>query len=197
MRKILIICLVVLISFSVLCACGTCSHAWNEATCTAPKECTKCGLKLGDSLGHDYDDGNCTEARKCKLCSSTTGEPLGHDYQNGFCQRCYKNDENYITLDDVFPGKPDYLIFTMNSVGGIEVEWQHKYKGSKSIDYIGVIYTLYDSVGNPLPDDIKKKSSGSFKLAGPFKGKSTIEWNSHVFVYASACKSVSFDKFVL
>lgn len=29
-----------------------CDHAWVDATCTAPKTCSKCGLTMGEKLGH-------------------------------------------------------------------------------------------------------------------------------------------------
>ena len=38
----------------------TCSHSWKNATCTAPKTCTKCGATDGNALGHDFKSGTCT-----------------------------------------------------------------------------------------------------------------------------------------
>lgn len=65
----------VLIMLISLCACAAdpqateptllqtepvCQHSWTEATCTAPKTCSLCGVKEGVALGHTYDTGICT-----------------------------------------------------------------------------------------------------------------------------------------
>lgn len=34
-------------------------HSYIEATCTAPKSCTRCGLTEGSTLGHLFSDGSC------------------------------------------------------------------------------------------------------------------------------------------
>lgn len=38
----------------------TCSHSWVDATCTAPKTCSKCGATEGRAAGHSYTDGACS-----------------------------------------------------------------------------------------------------------------------------------------
>ena len=35
-------------------------HTYADATCTAPKTCSGCGVTQGDALGHSYKDGKCT-----------------------------------------------------------------------------------------------------------------------------------------
>lgn len=35
-------------------------HTYADATCTAPKTCSDCGVTQGDALGHSYKDGKCT-----------------------------------------------------------------------------------------------------------------------------------------
>ncbi len=37
-----------------------CSHAYENATCTAPKTCTKCGATEGITLEHTYQNGECS-----------------------------------------------------------------------------------------------------------------------------------------
>lgn len=39
------------------------SHLWKNATCTAPKTCTRCGEIKGEALGHTTYGGNC---QRCK-----------------------------------------------------------------------------------------------------------------------------------
>ena len=146
---------------------------------------------------HSWMDATCTEAQKCLICGETKGSPLGHDYSNGYCTRCSSADPNYVSCDDLFPGKPELLGFAMNSAGGIEFHWIQKYIGSKKINYITITYTLYDAVGNPTTDDIKGESTKRVRLIGPFEPKKTIEFHSDVFVYCDVCDKVSFDSLYL
>ena len=37
-----------------------CEHEWVDATCTAPKTCSKCGETEGEALGHTYVEGVCS-----------------------------------------------------------------------------------------------------------------------------------------
>ncbi len=58
---------------------GCClSHGWQEATCTEPKTCSKCGETEGEALGHTWQDADCTEPKTCSVCQETEGEALGH-----------------------------------------------------------------------------------------------------------------------
>ena len=79
------------------------SHSWVNATCTAPKTCSACGEKSGNSLGHDYSpeairEETCTtsgtEMYCCSRCDSnyTVIIPAkGHNWQSATCttaKRC-------------------------------------------------------------------------------------------------------------
>jgi hypothetical protein len=46
-----------------------CSHTYNEATCLAPKTCSKCGATEGDVAAHNYQNG---------LCAPCGDRQLGH-----------------------------------------------------------------------------------------------------------------------
>ena len=59
-----------------------------------------------------------------------------------------------IDREDVLPGEPSEMTFKMNSVGGIDVDWQHKYTGDKDIKYYTVTFHLYNSVGDEVYDEI-------------------------------------------
>lgn len=58
-------------------ACG-CDHQWEEASCTAPKTCTKCGETEGDAAGHtshslivsavDTENLTMTQDLPCDVC---------------------------------------------------------------------------------------------------------------------------------
>ena len=65
---------------------GCClSHDWEEATCTAPKTCTKCGKTEGEVLAHDWAEATCTIPKTCKDCGAAEGEALGHTWTEATC----------------------------------------------------------------------------------------------------------------
>lgn len=63
-------------------------HTWKDATCTAPKTCTNCSAAVGHPIGHDYKNATCTAPKTCSKCSATEGNSLGHDYVEATCTRC-------------------------------------------------------------------------------------------------------------
>lgn len=65
-------------------------HSWKDATCTAPKTCSVCGAKEGSTAEHTYRDATCTAPKTCSVCGATTGSALGHnpDPSTGTCSRC-------------------------------------------------------------------------------------------------------------
>ena len=65
-----------------------CEHAWEDATCTEPKTCAKCGDTEGEALGHSWSDGSCTEAKTCTNCGATDGKVTGHSWKDGACTEC-------------------------------------------------------------------------------------------------------------
>ncbi len=60
-------------------------HSYKNATCTAPKTCTKCGATTGNAAGHSYKDATCTAPKTCTKCGATTGNAAGHSYKNATC----------------------------------------------------------------------------------------------------------------
>ncbi len=64
---------------------SVCSHTWSEATCTAPKTCTKCQKTEGEALGHSWVDANCTTPKTCSVCQTTEGEANGHTGGTATC----------------------------------------------------------------------------------------------------------------
>ena len=51
-------------------------HSWQEATCTQPKACSRCGTTEGTALGHSWQDATYTAPKTCARCGATEGEPL-------------------------------------------------------------------------------------------------------------------------
>lgn len=74
-KKIIwVICIMSIMSILLTGCCL--SHDWQEANCTIPKTCVKCGEIKGEALGHDWQEATCTEARTCSVCGETEGEAL-------------------------------------------------------------------------------------------------------------------------
>lgn len=62
-----------------------CTHEWQDATCTEPKTCAKCGEIEGEAHGHQWQEPTCTEPKTCKICGETEGDALGHEWINASC----------------------------------------------------------------------------------------------------------------
>ena len=78
MKKVFLI----ILSLSILLLFSGCclSHEWVEASCTAPKTCSKCEKTEGEPLGHQWKEATCAEAKHCTLCGLTEGENLEHTF---------------------------------------------------------------------------------------------------------------------
>ena len=64
--------------FNLVVGTAECEHDWVDATCSAPKTCTKCGETEGEALGHAWgetayswaeDYSSCTATRECSRCT--------------------------------------------------------------------------------------------------------------------------------
>ena len=74
------------VTLTTLLLTGCCmSHDWQDATCTEPKTCVKCGKTEGEALGHTWVDATCTEPKTCSVCGATEGEALGHTWVDATC----------------------------------------------------------------------------------------------------------------
>ena len=80
---------------AVMLLTGCCAkHKWEEATCTTPKRCVKCGQTEGSPLRHEWKDATCTEPRACSRCGEVSSEALGHTWKERnleapkTCTRC-------------------------------------------------------------------------------------------------------------
>ena len=75
----------------------SCSHSYADATCTAPKTCTKCGATEGQAAGHTYADATCTAPKTCTKCGATEGQPAGHSL-TATCTGCGQTNEGFREL---------------------------------------------------------------------------------------------------
>ena len=88
MKKILclisVFMLIVVLAFS-LSSCE-CNHEWQEATCTTPRTCTKCGETIGTTLYHNYERVGCDEYLRCKDCGTDSTYSKSYHSYVGNCE---------------------------------------------------------------------------------------------------------------
>lgn len=100
MKKICLICALVMVLILPLSGCG-CDHEWSDATCSAPKTCQLCGKTEGEPLPHTLQDATCTTPKTCTVCNATVGNALGHTWENATCTA-----PKTCTLCKITEGKP-------------------------------------------------------------------------------------------
>ena len=84
MKKKIVCLLLVMLILSTLAGCCL-SHEWEDATCMAPKTCSKCEKTEGEPLPHTWDEATCTTPKTCSVCGTTEGEPLPHTWGEATC----------------------------------------------------------------------------------------------------------------
>lgn len=99
-----------------------------------------------------------------------------------------------IDKNDVLPGEPSKMIFEMNSVGGIDVNWQHKYTGDKDIKYYTVTFHLYNSVDDEVYDEITNNATRQVRVSGPVHHGDTLIVYGDALFYSQACSKVQIDE---
>jgi len=83
LKKLFLVTLTILLTV-FLCSCS-CSHEWQEASCTTPQTCLQCGETIGGPLAHAWQEANCTSAKTCLLCNTTEGSPIPHEWIAASC----------------------------------------------------------------------------------------------------------------
>ena len=86
MKKLILTLMILsmIISTLLLSSCA-CEHTWREATCTAPKTCSKCGATEGTASGHLWKEATCTTPKTCSKCGITEGSASGHIWKEANC----------------------------------------------------------------------------------------------------------------
>ena len=97
LKRFLLLVVIVLFIFStaILASCSKeCDHTWQDATCTEPKVCTKCGETEGEALGHSLEKIAATPAT-CQIAGNS------EYYECSVCHKYYSdaNGVNEIALD--------------------------------------------------------------------------------------------------
>ena len=109
--------------------CG--KHKWEEATCTTPKRCVKCGQTEGFPLKHDWKEATCTDPRACARCGEISSETLGHMWAERnleapkTCTRCGLTEGEKIFFEElVFKKIPaqdlSRLLFRKDTIIGLD-----------------------------------------------------------------------------
>lgn len=107
MKKKICLILSVLMLSALLSGCF-CIHRWTEATCEAPKTCSKCGETEGEALGHSWEEATCQHPETCSVCGKTQGQALEHNWQEATtetpktCSLCGETQGERIITDPRF-----------------------------------------------------------------------------------------------
>lgn len=176
MKRLLVVFLIICFAFSLS---GCCNHEWQEATCTEPKTCAKCGATEGEALGHDYSEWQITaeptfsaegeQEQTCSRCGDVLKEAIPQKSldsvsvtdEQGFCvtyeeffelYESYLNAEigNYASDEETANAASDYLFFlTETEKDNIRMV----YYGSPSINLSLKTSVLLTKDGDkPTPD---------------------------------------------
>ena len=92
------------ISLLGLYGCG-CKHEWQDATCTEPKTCSKCGetqTRSVDALGHDYVDDECTRCHDVIIQTSADFEYAYDSVRDAYYVKAYKGSDAVVTVDEKY-----------------------------------------------------------------------------------------------
>ena len=68
------------------------NHMWIDATCTTPKECSRCGKTEGKALGHSWISATCTSPQRCSQCGTIGAQAASHRWSDATCmspKTCY------------------------------------------------------------------------------------------------------------
>ena len=60
-------------------------HIWLNATCTEPRTCVACGITEGLALGHSWKEATCLNPKTCTVCGITEGDIKDHDWKGATC----------------------------------------------------------------------------------------------------------------
>ena len=75
------------------------AHNYKPATCAAPETCSVCGATKGSATPHNWNAATCAAPKTCTQCGATDGSALGHNYMEGKCTVCAHQQENYHALN--------------------------------------------------------------------------------------------------
>jgi hypothetical protein len=87
---------------------------------------------------------------------------------------------------------PSGLGFLKNSADGIKVAWLANNQTGKTINYYTVNISMYNAVGDPAYDQIKRTSKISVKYVGPITANEQLVMYG-VVAYSAVCETIVID----
>ncbi len=133
MKKRVVLAVAIMMSFLMTGCCMV--HDWQEATCTAPRTCAKCGETEGEALGHVSSGvSNYQEEEVCEVCGEILTDKIPADFEthglmlNGSTEgsefaTVTKNDKN--TVGSVFFTTGETSVTGPNGESVDGYEWIH------------------------------------------------------------------------
>ena len=153
MKKLLALMVVFAMSLTLLISCGTvgdnpevtdCVHDFKDATCTAPKTCSKCGETEGETIAHTIESG------KCPTCDAAL-----FDVMKLWDEEPSKSGSSDPSYD--YYGKTDYFSMYENNVyevdgfvfgGGKSIEFGQKYDAASEYSAVGQLIITREGIDN-------------------------------------------------
>lgn len=136
-RKILTLAAIAVMAFGLTGCCI--SHDWQDATCTQPQTCSKCGKTIGEPLGHEEGTpANYQTGPLCVRCEEELGDKLQGDFES----RGYTISDNGINVPFITVTKNGYE--TIGEVALADCEVSETGPNGESVEgYEWVHTTLY------------------------------------------------------
>ncbi|MBR2013060.1 MAG: hypothetical protein IJ995_02465 [Clostridia bacterium] len=180
---------------------ASCKHSWKNATCEAPKTCSKCGATEGKAAGHKWKAGNCEAPKTCTVCGATDGDQPIHTYKNGRCAcgarewgygawTYVKDEDKTIYVATLDFDKEEFSFFEYHTEDTFEYDdEQDDEEGNnedafipavKSYTYKGVKYLQYEGESTSVSYTINGETitvrvlGGSFTMSKSGKTKATV-----------------------
>ena len=173
MKKKILTIIAAVAAMSILSGCCL-SHEWADATCTAPKTCTKCGETEGEALAHTWQEATCAAPKTCTKCGETEGEALAHTWQEATCTELAVCSVCGETQGELAPHKWVGFQETSCETCGAEIPEGSIVNG----------YATFKEVSYQLPASYQlspvANNLGRFYIDGPTSILLSVYWNSGI-----------------
>ena len=157
-------------------------HTWVNATCTTAKSCSLCGVTEGDVLAHNWIEATCTTPKTCSVCQTSEGDAAGHNYQDGLCAVCGDRQLGYgvwKTIVDFVKSEYD------DALAVVPLDFEGKMIGCFEYMHIDIAKTVYDP--DTLAEWPKFPYQGEVYIPfGGYGGDIIFEQNQDTFVVYNA-----------
>ena len=167
----------------LLTSCG-CKHEWNNATCTEPQTCAKCGKTQGDALGHKYGEektlkeATCTESGVKEYICTVCGEKKTTEIPaNGHKWKLFQVMKEATCSET---GKERYKCSACGETKDEEIaKLPHQYKNG----YCTVCFAEDPSGVRLNPTDEEKKKIDKIKTLGDWEIRKEDDFYYLLFIF--------------